>query len=53
MAVVMLGCWGIIAYAFYQWQVCGDPLAFVNAQAFWRLRVGGNVPLADKGIALG
>lgn len=37
--VVPLGCWGLAGYMIYLQAVFGDPLAFAQAQANWRLRL--------------
>ena len=46
-----LGCWGLAAYMAYQEVAFGNPLAFADAQATWRIRPP--VPLSEKLLALG
>lgn len=44
-----LGCWGLLAYAAYQYAQYGDPLAFAKTQTHW----GSSAPsLAEKLLAL-
>jgi hypothetical protein len=51
-AVVVIGCWGIIAYAAYLWDAFGDPLAFAKAQPFFRLRSGAYGTLTERMCAV-
>ena len=48
--LIPLACWGIAAYALYQFLAFGEPLAFAHSQMQWRLRHP--VPLDDKVFAL-
>jgi hypothetical protein len=41
-----LSCWGIVAFMLYTWAAFGRPLAFLEAQQWWRQRP--EVPLSDK-----
>jgi hypothetical protein len=45
-----LACWGIAAFMLYQWAEFGDPLAFVKAHSFWRVRPAAST--GDKIVAL-
>jgi hypothetical protein len=46
----VLACWGLVGYMVYQHRECGDALAFVHAQAYWRVRP--KIPVAKRAIAL-
>lgn len=48
---VVLGCWGILGYAAYLWSEYGDPLVFAKAQGGWRIRLGDDIPMAQKAWA--
>lgn len=45
-----LGCWGIVAFMAFSAVTTGDPIAFVHAQANWRVRP--HVPLGEKIFAV-
>jgi hypothetical protein len=49
-AWLVLGCWGILAFMAFAGASCGDPIAFVHAQAKWRVRQ--HVLLGEKLVAV-
>lgn len=41
-ASLVVGCWGIGAFMFYQWRHWGDPLLFAKSQVHWSMRPVGS-----------